>query len=337
MKVPLAVSGRGRHLAVVLLSLATVLLSCKKSVEQPGAPAKGPAKSPEMVSKAVGSVAATVTMKIVGSGLKNPRSVAVDPSGNLYVADTGNARIVKFDAAGRQLATFGKKGKGPGEFGEAWIVAVSPQRNVLVLDRETTWIQVFSPEGKLIAQIAGPEASLYFPGGMAVSPEGAIAVADTGGSRVVFLEPDGKIRGRALTSAGGIPFVQPSDVFFGPKGDFFIYQTTGGGGKARLFHLQVGGAPLAVWEAIEAPSTRNGPRGLVLPNGRILLTDPREHRLLLLASGGETYQTVQLGGGEALNFDGGVAMDARNGLYVVEIENSAVYRFELEQPSKAKS
>jgi tripartite motif-containing protein 71 len=330
MRFPLAVSGRGRHLAVVLLSSATVLLSCKKSAEQPGAAAKAPAKSPEIVSKAAGSVAATVTMKIVGSGLKNPRSVAVDPSGSLYVADTGNARIVKFDAAGRQLATFGKKGNGPGEFGEAWIVAVSPQRQILVLDRETTWIQVFSPEGKLIGRIAGPEAGLYHPGGMAVSPEGAIALADTGGNRVVFLEPDGKIRGNALTSASKIAFVQPSDVFFGLKGDFFTYQTTSGDATARLFHLQRGGEPLAVWEAVEAPSTRDGPRGLVLPNGRILLTDPREHRLLLLASGGETYQTVQLGGVQAPKFDGGVAMDSRNGLYVVEIENSAVYRFELE-------
>ncbi|MGH9364499.1 MAG: NHL repeat-containing protein [Thermoanaerobaculia bacterium] len=330
MRFPLAVSGRGRHLAVVLLSSATVLLSCKKSVEQPGAPTTGPAKSPEMVSKPAGSVAATVTMKIVGGGLKNPRSVAVDPSGNLYVADTGNSRIVKFDATGRQLAAFGKKGKGPGEFGEAWIAAVSPQRNILVLDRETTWIQVFSPDGKFVTQIAGPQATLYFPGGMAVGPDGVIAIADTGGNRVVFLEPDGKLHSKALTGAGGIALVQPSDVFFGPKGDFFIYQTASSGGKARLFHLQGGGATLAAWEAVEAPSTRDGPRGLVLPNGRILLTDPREGRLLLLAADGETYQTVRLGGGQALKFDGGVAMDSRNGLYVVEIENSALYRFELE-------
>ena len=46
-----------------------------------------------------------------------PWDVAVDGSGNVYVADTGNHRIQKFDANGTFLTTWGSYGSGNGQFG----------------------------------------------------------------------------------------------------------------------------------------------------------------------------------------------------------------------------
>ncbi len=44
------------------------------------------------------------------------RRMAVDEEGNMYVLDSGNHRIQKFDDEGNFLQTIGKEGQGPGEF-----------------------------------------------------------------------------------------------------------------------------------------------------------------------------------------------------------------------------
>src|SRR5262249_50702417 len=52
-----------------------------------------------------------------GNGeLISSTGVATDASGNVYVADTGNHRIQKFDASGTFLTTWGSSGSGNGQF-----------------------------------------------------------------------------------------------------------------------------------------------------------------------------------------------------------------------------
>ncbi|MEE8605115.1 MAG: NHL repeat-containing protein, partial [Candidatus Aminicenantaceae bacterium] len=45
-----------------------------------------------------------------------PSDIAVDEEGNVFVLDSGNHRIQKFDPQGNFLASFGRRGQGPGEF-----------------------------------------------------------------------------------------------------------------------------------------------------------------------------------------------------------------------------
>ena len=61
-------------------------------------------------------------LKIGGDPTKEdyyfPRSasLAVDPVGNLYVADMGNRRIMMYDPAGKFIRQIGRSGQGPGEY-----------------------------------------------------------------------------------------------------------------------------------------------------------------------------------------------------------------------------
>jgi len=45
----------------------------------------------------------------------NPNDWTVDANGNLYILDSGNYRIQKFDLDGKFIATFGRKGQGPSD------------------------------------------------------------------------------------------------------------------------------------------------------------------------------------------------------------------------------
>ncbi|MBI3622562.1 hypothetical protein HY212_00590 [Candidatus Pacearchaeota archaeon] len=51
---------------------------------------------------------------IIINQLNHPSGVAVDKTGNIYVADTNNDRIEVFDSSGKLLKSFGSTGSGVG-------------------------------------------------------------------------------------------------------------------------------------------------------------------------------------------------------------------------------
>jgi hypothetical protein len=65
----------------------------------------------------------------VGPGL-----VDADGSGNLFILDPQNARIVVFDSSGRFVRSMGASGGGPGEFRAPGSLSVSPDGAVAVFD-----------------------------------------------------------------------------------------------------------------------------------------------------------------------------------------------------------
>lgn len=84
-----------------------------------------------------------------------PAGVAVDPEGNLYVADTWNDRIQIFDADGNFISTFGKAGDGPGYFSRPKGVAIDSDGHVWVADGMQDRVQVFTKEGQLLISFGG--------------------------------------------------------------------------------------------------------------------------------------------------------------------------------------
>lgn len=77
-------------------------------------------------------------------GLWGPRGIAVDSVGRVYVADTGNKRIVIYDADGNYLSQFGGAGMGPGQLDEPVGIAVDRDGRVYVADTWNQRIQVFT-------------------------------------------------------------------------------------------------------------------------------------------------------------------------------------------------
>jgi hypothetical protein len=76
-------------------------------------------------------------------------AIAFAPDGSFFVADDGNDRIQKFDAAHHFVKAWGSFGDGPGQFSDANAIATDG-RQVYVYDDGRTDVQVFDTDGKLL-------------------------------------------------------------------------------------------------------------------------------------------------------------------------------------------
>ena len=111
--------------------------------------------------------------------LSSVSAVVVAPNGDIYVADGHgpgtNDRIVKFSKDGKLLTTWGKHGKGPGEFDTPHGIALDSAGRVYVADRSNNRIQIFTPDGKFIAEWK----QFGRPSDVAIGKDDMIYVADS--------------------------------------------------------------------------------------------------------------------------------------------------------------
>jgi tripartite motif-containing protein 71 len=117
----------------------------------------------------------------------HPEGLAIAPSGNLYVADTSNNRVVEVSPGGAFIAAWGSKGTGSGRFNAPTSVVVNALGNVYVLDSANNRVQEFSATGHFLAgwglRGVGP-GEFSQPRAIALGCEGDLYVADTNNNRV---------------------------------------------------------------------------------------------------------------------------------------------------------
>src|SRR5437762_11572201 len=123
----------------------------------------------------------------------SPTGIAVDASGNVFVADTNNGRIEKYSPSGTFLSTMGIKGPGYGQLGAPNGIAVDRTGDIYVADASKHVVEKLESDGSIIAEWKGPEAGFYGPRRIAIGPDDSIYVVDQGRTRIVKFNPDGKV------------------------------------------------------------------------------------------------------------------------------------------------
>jgi sugar lactone lactonase YvrE len=121
--------------------------------------------------------------------MNEPIGLAVDKDGNVYVADSHNTRIQKFDKDGKFVAKWAIPAGAwdPGPFVEPFL-ALDGAGNVYSTAPTSKAVIKFSPTGEVLGQKnSDGKNTLQLPTGITVDPDGTVYVVDTNGNGVVKL------------------------------------------------------------------------------------------------------------------------------------------------------
>jgi len=83
-----------------------------------------------------------------------PVALDVDKDETAYVLDRKDNRVKIFDAKGKFLRAFGKKGQGPGELNQPVGILISPENEVLVEDILSQRLAFFALDGKFLRHVS---------------------------------------------------------------------------------------------------------------------------------------------------------------------------------------
>lgn len=246
----------------------------------------------------------------------HPRGLAVAPDGRIFVADTGNKRIVVLSPQGQFLTAWGEAGEGTGQFVEPFEVAVDKDGTVWVLDSVRQLLLHFDDGGQFLEEVA-PTSPWYRPRGLALASDGTFYVADTGLVRVVQVARDGTLIRQIGGKDGPIGPGQPTDVAVAADGSLYVVEAQSG----VLWHLDAEGVALAAW-SVPKTNTIDAPHLDVLPDGRVMVTSPSGPTVQVYE--GDGTPVGEWGGAEMFGLPVGIALapDGR----LVAVSDSAMCR-----------
>jgi RHS repeat-associated protein len=157
--------------------------------------AYGSASSTTATTTVAGAVAPLAYVSSFGSSLSHPCGIAVDPHGNIWVANSYANDIQKYSSSGTLLATYGTYGTGNGEYHEPVGIAVNQSTgNVYITDQNNNRVQELNEHGEWV-RTWGSEGSgngqFHEAENVAIGASGHVFVADWGNDRVQVFEENG--------------------------------------------------------------------------------------------------------------------------------------------------
>ena len=263
----------------------------------------------------------------------SPSGIALDTSGNIYVADTGNNRIQKLSSIGAYLEKSGSSGPGNGQFSSPSGVAVDSSGNIYVTDGGSNdRIQKFNSSLTYVTQWGTDgtgNGQFKDPGGVAVDSSGNVFVADTVNHRVqkfILRTAFDSNWGSFGTSNG--QFKSPSGVAVGPSGYIYVADT----GNHKIQKFSSGGTHQNTWGSQGTGNVQfESPRGVeVDSSGNIYVADSGNHRIQKLDSSGGHLNTWGSEGTGVGYFDNpsDVAVDSNGDIYVADTGNSKIQKYD---------
>jgi len=151
------------------------------------------------------------------AGLSAPRGIATAGDGTVWVSDTGNHRVIAYDALLRNPREFGKKGSGPGEFAFPIGITVDASGRVFIADTGNHRVVRLGPDGRF--QTAWPVPGWERPGDafLAADVDGSLYVTDPGqAEELLKFDPTGGVVERRSTDDNGNRFSLPTGLALDP-------------------------------------------------------------------------------------------------------------------------
>jgi hypothetical protein len=256
--------------------------------------------------------------------LERPQGVAVDASGNVWVTDRINHRVVGYDKTGKFLRQIGTPGAGDGQINEPRGIAVAPNGNIWVAEAGTNKrIQQFTPTGTFVSKITN--GSLLEPWGVAFGPQGEMWVTDQTG-RVLVFNSSG-----TLTKTIANPVLKSSEVPYGVDVDRFGNGWIALQGMHKVIALSPSGSVVEEFGGNgTGPGQFQHPGDIAIAeSGNVLVTDDLNHRVQVFKPDGtflRQFGTFGSGNGQ-FNGPRGIDVGTGNTAVIADSSNKRVARW----------
>ncbi|HEV8611473.1 MAG TPA: flippase activity-associated protein Agl23 [Thermoanaerobaculia bacterium] len=261
-----------------------------------------------------------------GSGpgqFAEPRGLAADARGNLYVADTKNNRIQAFDSNGRFVRSFGSAGSADGQLKEPGGVAVDSDGSLLVADTWNHRIARFGADGSWLGAFVDGERGFFGPRAVVIARD-SVYVADTGNKRIVRFDKQWK-RVSDWGTAGNGPgqFVEPVGLAADAAGNVYVADT----GNHRIQVFDGEGRFLREFATFGWKDFYTEPYIAIGPGDSVLATDSTEGRVNEYDSGGNLRRSWRADG--IFKRPTGIALDPFGRVSVSDRETHRIYTWNL--------
>ena len=297
------------------------------------------------------------------ASFKQPAGIALDGSGNIYLADAYNNRIRKITPAGvvTTLAGSGKEGFADGMGKDAVFngpagIAIDRDGNIYTAEWKGHRVRKITPAGVVttlagsgkagFADGTGAEASFNTPQGVAVDASGNVYVSESGNHRIRRITPSGLVSTLAGSGKPGFAdgtgaeasFKSPTGIALDAVGNVYVSDT--GNHQIRkitpsgVVTTLAGSGKPGFQDGQGTKASFNVPFGLAVDrNGNIYVADMGNQRIRKFTPDG--FVTTLAGSGKAGAEDGystaasfvlpwGVAIDEFGAVYVSDQGNHKI-------------
>jgi len=256
----------------------------------------------------------------LSSQLNIPRGIAVDNQSNVYVSDTYNNRIIKYDPNGKILWTKSNCNESPINY--PMEMAIDSQNNLYVVEMLNNRVTVFDSSGHCLRTISG---NFNYPIGVAVDDNNYIYVTDRRNNAVKKFDSNGQLIG---TWTG---FNLPWGITYYNK-YIYVAQT---GGNYKVKKLTPDGQIIKEWGTY---GIDNGQflmaEGIIAFNGLLYVADGENSRIHVFDLDGNFIKVIgERGTGNGqLQLATALAIDRNNEwLYVTDDDNCRIMKFDVSQ------
>ena len=251
---------------------------------------------------------------VAGSGLSGATGVAVDGSGNVYIADSGNNRILKetFSAGAYSESVL----EFPSSLSYPNAVAVDQAGNLFIVDTFAGRVLKEAPSGSGFTETI-VATGLLDPKGVAIDASGNVYIADSIAHTVLKETLSNGSYSESVIAGNGLD--HPYSVAVDADGSVFISDT----GNNRVLKETLSGNS---YVESEIANDLNGPSMLVTDGkGNVYIANTLSHEIVRLTRSGNGYgrTTLPITG---LARPYGVAVDGSGNVYIADTDNDRVVK-----------
>ena len=260
---------------------------------------------------------------------KNPIGIAIDSENNIYVVDSGNAQVKKFDSTGKFLLLWGSVGTGYGQFKNPTGI-FADQNYIYVADTGNARIQKFDKSGNFVYSWGtfGDEPGMFrTPVALAASKLGDLFVSDSGQNKILVFDSNGQYKDeiRSLLTAAA-KFSSTNYITFDSKNSFYVVSDD----NRVLQFSEIGTFIRSFGTTGEKDGQFNKPSAIATDSrGNLYVTDTDNHRVQKFDSRGKFLVSWGSLGTGPVQFKEpvGITVDSKNSVYVVDRANDNVQKF----------